>query len=128
MDVIKNVMKEELNRKFENHLVEFDTTKITTDSHVVMMVCNLGTYVIIKHNPDVDEETFESVLENEETYYECMSSPINEDPKFDTVRYAISLTIFIADKYKLHHVLWVEDETYKQYVDKAIIGGEAIEN
>lgn len=128
MDVIKNVMKEELNRKFENHLVEFDTTKITTDSHVVMMVCNLGTYVIIKHNPDVDEETFESVLENEETYYECMSSPINEDPKFDTVRYAISLTIFIADKYKLHHVLWVEDETYKQYVDKAIIGGEVIEN
>ena len=128
MDVIKNVMKEELNKKFENHLVKFDTTKITTDSHVVMMVCNLGTYVIIKHNPDVDEETFESVLENEETYYECMSSPINEDPKFDTVRYAISLTIFIADKYKLHHVLWVEDETYKQYVDKAIIGGEVIEN
>ena len=128
MDVIKNVMKEELNRKFENHLVEFDTTKITTDSHVVMMVCNLGTYVIIKHNPDVDEETFESVLENEETYYECMSSPINEDHKFDTVRYAIALTIFIADKYKFPHVLWVEDETYKQYVDKAIIGGEVIEN
>ena len=121
MDVIKNVMKEELNRKFENHLVEFDTTKITTDSHVVMMVCNLGTYVIIKHNPDVDEETFESVLENEETYYECMSSTIEEDPEFKTIRYAIALTIFVTEKYNLSHVLWVEDEIYKAYVDKAIV-------
>lgn len=117
-----------MEEKFINHLEEFDETTLTEHSKVVMIVGSVGTYVIIKHNEDTEEETITSVLENDECYYECMSSTIEEDPEFKTIRYAIALTIFVTEKYNLSHVLWVEDETYKQYVDKAIIGGEVIEN
>ena len=110
-----------MEEKFINHLEEFDETTLTENSKVVMIVGSVGTYVIIKHNEDTEEETITSVLENDECYYECMSSTIEEDPEFKTIRYAIALTIFVTEKYNLSHVLWVENETYKAYVDKAII-------
>lgn len=117
--------------KFKKHLAGFDETKLTETSKVALLVGEIGTYVIVQYVAKdnvgfIGEDGLKAILENEDNYFECMSSPVADDSEYKTLDTAMMLCQYITNKYSIESILYIGNEVnFTNVVLNKIINSQA---